>query len=254
MAVKGLRVWLSTLAALLVASVAVTGVVVTRFMYARELAVRLDPLGRVFYSESGALPRRAGVRQVVLYGDSRAQQWPTPEVSGFRFTNRGIGGQTSAQILERSARDLFALQPDVVVLELCTNDLKAVSMLPGRAEEVIAGCVRHTAELVRRARERGIEVVLCSVFALGGVPAYRRLFDLTPDMEAAIARVNRELRVRLRGQVSWLDADAALNEPGGRLRAGFSEDGVHLTRAGYAALDPALRALLEGLPKKDGAP
>jgi lysophospholipase L1-like esterase len=243
------RWWLVALVSSALVAAVVGPFVAVRAMYARELSMRLDPLGRAFYPESGPLPRDPGTRLVVLYGDSRAAQWPTPSLPGFRFANRGIGGQTSAQILERAERDLFALRPDVVVLELCTNDLKAVSMLPEASEQVIAGCLTHTAELVRRARARGIAVVLCSVFALGDAPLWRRVFDLTDAMAAAIGRVNRALHAQLGRDVAWLDADPLLGTPEGRLRPGYTEDGVHLTPQAYAALEPALRTLLLSLPK-----
>src|SRR5258708_23249177 len=63
-------------------------------------AIRLDPAGlRVYATERGRAP--AGPPLLVFFGDSRALMWVQPEPTNFRMINRGIGFQTTAQLLLR---------------------------------------------------------------------------------------------------------------------------------------------------------
>jgi hypothetical protein len=100
--------------------------------------VRLDPYGLgVFAGEDPAASARAGLPVVVFYGDSRAAEWTAPQLPGFTFVNRGIGSQTSAQVLGRFDQDIASLQPDYVVIQVGINDLKTLPLFPNQAEAIV---------------------------------------------------------------------------------------------------------------------
>jgi len=64
---------------------------------------------------------------VVFFGDSRAYDWPAPSgLEGLEFVNRGIGNQTTAQVLGRFEAHIAPLHPQVVVLQVGINDLKLI--------------------------------------------------------------------------------------------------------------------------------
>ncbi|MDP9152289.1 MAG: SGNH/GDSL hydrolase family protein, partial [Myxococcota bacterium] len=71
------------------------------------VAVRLDPAGLHFY-EAERRPREEARRPVlVFFGDSRALMWTSPAaLTEYRVVNRGIGNQTTAQVLLRLDADL----------------------------------------------------------------------------------------------------------------------------------------------------
>jgi len=104
---------------------------------------RLDPLGLLY-------PTRADIStpitntapsRVVFFGDSRAQQWPTPSRGKqFVFINRGIGAQTSVQVAARFEQDVVPLHPQIVLIQVGINDLKTIPLFPARQEQIIQHC------------------------------------------------------------------------------------------------------------------
>jgi len=101
------------------------------YIHAQE--AQLDPLGlrAAGISLTPGAPPPEGVARVVFFGDSRARQWPAPEgLAGFEFTQRGLDGQTSAQVLERYRHHVAPLEPDVVIIQAGVNDLRLLALYP----------------------------------------------------------------------------------------------------------------------------
>lgn len=195
-----------------------------------------------------------GETLVVLFGDSRAADWPAPVVDGFVFANRGIPGETSAQAAGRFAAHVAPLRPAVVVVQVGVNDLTTLGVVPGRREALVANCVANVERIVEAATALGARVVVTTVFPAGRVPAAQRPF--WPDeLPAAIEEVNAALRAmegRGGGAVSVLDAHALLAGDDGRARPAYSADVLHLAPAGYARLNEALAAHLAGREADEG--
>lgn len=214
----------------------------------RELqTLRLDPTHEKFLGPANAqlVAPAAGLRRVVLFGDSRIAMWDPLQVSGFQIVNRGVGGETTAQILNRLDRDVIALKPDVVVIEMGINDLKTIGVFPDRRQEIINSCQRNADLIVERLRRQKIEVILLTIFPPGPVPLSRRML-WSDQTRTAVAEFNRRaLGLRLSG-LTVLDCDPALAD-GSRLRSEYVLDTLHLNGAGYAALNrvvgPALARL-----------
>jgi lysophospholipase L1-like esterase len=161
----------------------------------------------------------------------------------FRFINRGIAAQTSAQALGRFEEDVVPLSPDVVVVQVGINDLSAIPLFPDRKEAIVAACAGNIEALVGRARATGATVILTTIFPLGDVPPERRLFE-PAGMGEAVAEVNEHLR-SLEGEgVILMDTAAVLVDEQGRVGAAYSEDLLHLTPAAYEALNGVLEGLL----------
>jgi len=65
-------------------------------------------------------------KRIVFIGDSITEDWGHlyPEYfSNNRYINRGIGGQTTPQILIRFKPDAIDLKPDVIIILAGTNDI-----------------------------------------------------------------------------------------------------------------------------------
>ena len=110
-------------------------------------------------------------KRVVFFGDSITDAWPLPEYfPGKPYVNRGIGGQTTAQMLVRFQQDVIALQPKAVVILAGTNDI-AGNTGPVRIEDIEA----NFASFAELAKANGIEVVLSSVLPVHNYTPSRRI-------------------------------------------------------------------------------
>jgi lysophospholipase L1-like esterase len=207
--------------------------------------VRLDPMGLAAVRvRQIPLDPPEGLRRVIFVGDSRAEHWPIPTgLDGFEFRNRGVGSQTTRQVLERFDRQVAGLRPKVVILELGVNDLKAIPLLPERRKLIVEQCKANIAELVAHSRQVGARVVLVTIFSLGDIPFVRRLY-VTEEVSEAIRDVNAYLRGLASEDVRILDAGPTLDDPSGKIRAAYQDGFLHLNLAGYKALEPVLREVL----------
>jgi lysophospholipase L1-like esterase len=217
--------------------------------YYRDTAgVRLDPAGLKKYATERVAPQ-AGSPLLVFFGDSRALMWSEPaSPTGYRIVNRGIGQQTTAQMLLRVESDVARNHPAVVVIEGGVNDLKAIADFPARRGEIVADCEANLEHIVGRCRRGGATVVLATVFGIGDVSILRRPF-WSREVALAVHEVNAFL-ARLAGdKVILLDADPVLADERGYIRQAYQLDHLHLSSAGYAALNQRLVSLLATLPK-----
>jgi acyl-CoA thioesterase-1 len=189
------------------------------------------------------MARPPAKNRVVFMGNSITQGWaplfPTL-FPGKPYVGRGIGGQTTPQMLVRFRQDVIALQPRVVVILAGTNDL-AGNFGPS-SPEMIEDNIASMAEL---AKANGIRVVLSSI-----LPVYD--YPWKPGLEPApkIMQVNAWLKsyAKKLGAV-YLDYHSAMQDERHGLKAEYGTDGVHPNEAGYRvmatlaqkAIDQALR-------------
>ncbi|HOO94794.1 MAG TPA: SGNH/GDSL hydrolase family protein [Proteiniphilum sp.] len=181
--------------------------------------------------------------RVVFMGNSITQGWidMVPEFfAGRHYINRGIGGQTTPQMLIRFRQDVIHLQPKVVVILAGINDI-AGNTGPSSLE-MIEDNLHSMTEL---AQANGIQVVLCSV-----LPAFE--FPWRPGMEPAdkVVELNKRIKAyaTLKGAV-YCDYFTAMVDERNGLPEELSGDGVHPNVAGYAIMAPIVekaiaRALL----------
>lgn len=215
----------------------------------QELAeVRLDPLG-IAQFPTGPDPALAeSDRRVVFFGDSRAQNWPPPSglLQRAQLINRGIGRQTTAQALGRFDRHVAGLRPKIVVIQLGVNDLTKIAVLPERRDAIVAACEKNIDEIVARSKGLGAHVILTTIFPIGVLPVYRKLF-WSNKVNEAISEVNKHLLGLAGVDVSVLDSAPLLVDDHGVIRSELSHDFLHLNAAGYQVLDRALVPLVAKL-------
>lgn len=243
---------IAVLIAILLGSVALNAVLFNRGRadYLSLNQTRLDPLGLVGYTVDPAELAESDPYEttVVFYGDSRARDWTPPNAgSEFRFVNRGIGAQTSEQVLARFDAHIAPLKPDVVIVQVGINDLKVIPLFPQQKDAIIERCKKNIETIVRLSRELGATVILTTVFPVGKVPLERRLF-WSPEVQTAVANVNEFIKLQQGEGVAILDS-AVLQDENGTIRNEYSLDMLHLTDAGYEALNQSLRTILASLSK-----
>lgn len=206
--------------------------------------VKFDWVELCRYTHENARLRASGTPvDVVFFGDSITEYWALAPSAPFTASrvNRGISGQTSQQLVLRFRQDVLGLNPRIVVMQAGVNDILGNTGLIGAD-----GFIANFETLIDLAQAHDIAVVIGSLPAASGIPG-------RPDIAvpARVADLNRRLRdLAARRGVGFADYFTALAGPDGLPRAGYSDDGVHLTPAGYAAIRPvADRALAEATAK-----
>src|SRR5436309_4804873 len=94
---------------------------------ASRIAVFTDDYGQLARYRDANLAVKPPVpdeRRVVFFGDSITDTWKLDESFPAKpYINRGIGGQTTSQMLVRFRQDVSNLQPKAVVILAGTNDI-----------------------------------------------------------------------------------------------------------------------------------
>jgi lysophospholipase L1-like esterase len=203
----------------------------------QQLLVDFGGLNR-FKEADAMLPApKPGEDRVVFMGDSITQGWKL-DVSfpGKPYINRGIGGQTTPQMVVRFRQDVIDLKPAAVVILAGINDI-AGNTGPMTLEQT-EGNIASMAEL---ARANGIRVVLCSV-----TPAFD--FAWAPGLTPApkVLEVNEWMKkyAAENGDV-YVDFHSAMKDDREGLPPTLSRDGVHPLPAGYAIMAPLAEAGIE---------
>jgi lysophospholipase L1-like esterase len=186
-------------------------------------------------------PPAPGENRVVFFGDSITDIWALASAfPGKPYVNRGIGGQTTAQMLVRFRQDVIALAPKVVVILAGTNDI-AGNTGPTSLEEIEA----NLATMTELARAHGIRVVLSSVTPVHNyTPASEIAFPLRPPEKIAALNAWLKRYAAESGSV-YLDYGSAMIDERGMLKRELAEDGLHPTKAGYALMAPLAQQAID---------
>ena len=200
-----------------------------------------------YHDENAALaPPAAAESRVVFMGDSITDNWGRRYgkfFPGKPYFNRGIGGQTTPQMLIRFRPDVIALQPKAVVILAGTNDI-AGNTGPS-ALEAIEDNLQSMAEL---ARANHIAVVLASV-----MPICDYIRPQTPRRppEKIIALNNWIKDYAARNKFVYLDYYSAMLDDKQMLKQEITVDGLHPNDAGYELIAPlAEKAIAAALRSK----
>lgn len=229
---------------LLLAAIALSAAIVIRTSWIKSKIAALSSPPSADYAEANnRLPSKSKKLRVVLIGDSRVSRWPTAAMSDrIEAINRGIGGETLAQMAHRFQRDAVALKPDVIVIQSGANDLVASTFMDDAAGRAV---IHQTAPtLLRLAKDgaaSGAHVLLMTIIPAAR-PEMSRLPVWKESLRAAVAGVNGELRrSALPDYVRLIDLSAAIAGGDDRqLPDKFRLDTSHLNQAGYQRLTEIL--------------
>ena len=184
-----------------------------------------------YAADNAALTPTPG--RVVFYGDSITDNWGRKFGSFFPgkpYVNRGISGQTTAQMLLRFQQDVVHLAPAAVVILAGTNDV-AENTGPITDSQI----QDNIKSMVDIARAGHIRVILSSI-----PPADH--FPWHPGIEPAerIRTLNAWLKSYADQQhLVYLDYYSALATPSGAIKPELAVDkAVHPNDAGYALMQP----------------
>jgi lysophospholipase L1-like esterase len=186
--------------------------------------------------------------RVVFMGNSITEGWVffRPEFFENRdYINRGIGGQTTPQMLLRFRPDVVDLNPKVVVILAGTNDIAGNTGYTSL--ETIIGNIKSMAEI---ANENGIEVIISSI-----LPAIEYLWKPGLNPASKIISINKALKSYAKqNNFIYLDYFSAMVDDGGGLKVPdytAADDLVHPNEAGYLVMEElAEKAIEKALNRK----
>ena len=181
-----------------------------------------------------------GENRVVFFGDSITDAWPIAEsFPGKPYINRGIGGQTTPQMLVRFREDVINLQPKVVVILAGTNDI-AGNTGPMTLDEIEA----NYASLAELASAHNVRVVFSSVLPVHNyTPESQEMYaERSPEK---ILALNRWLKQYCGDRdLVYLDYFSAMVDDKGLLKKDLAVDGLHPNAAGYKIMAPLAEAAI----------
>jgi lysophospholipase L1-like esterase len=170
------------------------------------------------------------MKPTIFLGDSiteagRWTQW-FPELE---TVNMGIAGETTDDVIARLP-EVIAADPGTVVVLVGTNDIgrrrRSTEYIGRNIETILVELRRHLPDA---------RVILQSVM------------PRTKDFAKSVHQINvhiRQFSSVATARAEWLDLWPVLADDDGALSTKYSDDGLHLNEAGYAAWVEALRPVV----------
>ena len=172
--------------------------------------------------------------RVVFMGNSITEGWSNFDKDFFinnPFVNRGIGGQTTPQMLIRFKPDVVNLNPKAVVILAGINDI-AENTGPVTIENIAENII----SMVEIAKANNIKVLICST-----LPAID--FPWSPGMEPGpkVIKLNSILKNYCdSNNIPYVDYFSAMSDEKGGLKVPeytTADDLVHPNLAGYKVME-----------------
>jgi lysophospholipase L1-like esterase len=203
----------------------------------------LDWANMNFYKDSNErLKKIADPNRVVFMGNSITQGWSHFNASFFKnnpFVNRGIGGQTSPQMLVRFRTDVVNLNPKAVVIMAGTNDIAGNTGLIS-----IENTAENIFSMAEIAMANNIAVYICST-----LPAIDFLWSPGLEPASKIVKLNTILKNYCKENgLTYIDYYAAMVDADGGLKVPDytgANDLVHPNKQGYKVMEKIILASLK---------
>jgi len=202
-----------------------------------------NQLGR-YHTDDVRLERAPSVEgRVVFLGDSITDGWDLAKYfPGKPYVNRGIGGQTTPQMLARMYADVIHLHPAAFILLAGTNDI-AGNTGP-ETQEMVEDNIRAICEL---AASHNIKIILCLLTPISDYGKGKQTDRRPPADIVSLNHWIESYAPDVHAQVA--NYFAALADDKGMLREGYSEDGLHPNARGFELLAPVAEAAIEAALK-----
>ena len=184
----------------------------------------------------------SNMKKIVLIGDSITESWKgySPEffTENPYLINKGVGGETTPQILNRFNSDVVSLEPEFVIILAGINDI-AQNTGYISVSETFANIV----SMVEIANSHNISPILCSV-----LPASKIVWK--PEIKSAdlVIELNEKLKKHcIENNMVYVDYFSSMVGEKKELRSDLTYDGVHPDKKGYLIME---KILLETIQKK----
>jgi acyl-CoA thioesterase I len=179
--------------------------------------------------------------RVVFFGDSITDIWKLDDsFPGKHYVNRGIGGQTTSQMLVRFRQDVIELQPKVVVILAGTNDIAGNS--GPITNEDIESNLSSMAEL---AKAHVIRMIIASILPVNNYTPQSQEFFASRPPERILALNSWLKNYCAKNDLTYLDYFSAMVDDKGLLKRDLANDGLHPNQAGFTVMAPLAEKAIE---------
>ena len=177
--------------------------------------------------------------RVVFMGNSITEGWSVADRIFFQsngYVNRGISGQTTAQMLLRFQADVIDLKPAAVVLLAGINDI-AENAGPFDIHFTL-GQIKSMVEIAQANR---IRVILCAI-----LPANHFYWRPTVKPAEQVIALNKLLQSLAKAkQIPFVDFYSPLVDEQQGLRKEYGSDGVHPSSDGYNQMKQIIQPIIQ---------
>jgi len=163
---------------------------------------------------------------------SQYAYWLEKTFPQIKFNNRGISGQTSADILSRVDRELDQSQPKAVILMVGVNDI-----FRGYAPETLRA---NLEALYEKIQARQIPLMVLTILP------YRGLSESRAKQIDAINQWIKEYSVS--HELGFCDTASAMRSSSDHLKLELTRDGLHPNPEGYHRMAEAIARALRSWP------
>ena len=185
-------------------------------------------------NSSLGLPKQ-GENRIVFMGNSITEDWKSLSPNFFldnNYVNRGIGGETSTQMLLRFRSDVINLKPSAVVLLAGINDIAE-----NQGPISIPDIARNIFFMSQLASENNIKVILCSV-----LPAYD--FPWRPGLNPKDKVISLNDLIQKHAQeksFEYVDYFSSMVDERKGLIKEYGNDEVHPNLEGYRVMESIIQ-------------
>lgn len=180
--------------------------------------------------------------RIVFIGDSIIAGWNDSSIfaENPNYVNRGINGQTTAQILHRFQNDVIDLKPKQVVILVGTNDIAENNGFISIKE-----IQNNFLSIIGIAKSNAITVILCSVLPTAQYYWNKKIqpFDKIKELNIFLASLSDNKTV------FYIDFHTSFVEDE-HIKINYSDDGVHPNKLGYQQMSKLLIHDLKEIKKK----
>lgn len=185
-------------------------------------------------NSSLGLPKQ-GENRIVFMGNSITEDWKSLSPNFFldnNYVNRGIGGETSTQMLLRFRSDVINLKPSAVVILAGINDIAE-----NQGPISIPDIARNIFFMSQLASENNIKVILCSV-----LPAYD--FPWRPGLNPKDKVISLNDLIQKHAQENsfeYVDYFSSMVDERKGLIKEYGNDEVHPNLEGYRVMESIIQ-------------
>ena len=202
-----------------------------------------EDVDALWKSANCGLPYSTVKYDVVFMGDSITQYWISASRGNPTFFtdnnwyNRGITGNTTADMLKRFKYDLELLAPKVMVFCGGTNDIAQNDGVFVSNEEILS----NIKSMVEKAEAVGTKVILCSL-----LPANKYYWtSVIADPSQEIIKVNAMIKAYAQEKnIPYVDYWTPLHDEANGLPAKYTSDGVHPNKACYLFMKDIIKPVV----------
>ena len=185
-------------------------------------------------NSSLGLPKQ-GENRIVFMGNSITEDWKSLSPNFFldnNYVNRGIGGETSTQMLLSFRSDVINLKPSAVVILAGINDIAE-----NQGPISIPDIARNIFFMSQLASENNIKVILCSV-----LPAYD--FPWRPGLNPKDKVISLNDLIQKHAQeksFEYVDYFSSMVDERKGLIKEYGNDEVHPNLEGYRVMESIIQ-------------